>query len=275
MLPIELVSLGEKLNALFLKARKEPQGARWSLSDEYMPWYLSARELVKQRGPDHLEDFDQYYQGRRGRQIVTRDNYGIKDYFDGRSWTRSTPILEHAVAFINFERQRHTIKAVCLLPGATEADAPSASAPLEQIMMRFHDFVVALREHPHGRKGIQIEDEYDVQYLLKALLMFFFDDVRPEEWTPSYLGSSNKMDFLLKEQGIAIEVKVASQSHRDKKIGDELAIDIIHYKEVAGCHTLCCLIYDPGNHLRNRGGLIGDLTKASVPGLKVVSYISP
>lgn len=43
-----------------------------------------------------------------------------------------------------------------------------------------------------------LEDEYDVQDLPHALLLLYFDDVRAEEWTPSYAGKSARMDFLLK-----------------------------------------------------------------------------
>ena len=120
-----------------------------------------------------------------------------------------------------------------------------------------------------------VRDEYDVQYLMGALLRLFFDDVRPEEWTPSYLGSANKMDFLLKREGIPLETKVATPTHKDRHIGDELAVDIQHYKEVAGCSCLYCLIYDPGNNIENRRGLVHDLGRASVPGLEVVCEISP
>ena len=53
----------------------------------------------------------------------------------------------------------------------------------------------------------EIKDEYDVQDLLNALLRLNFDDVRPEEYTPSYAGSSTRVDFLLKKEKIVIEVK--------------------------------------------------------------------
>jgi REase_DpnII-MboI len=33
---------------------------------------------------------------------------------------------------------------------------------------------------------MDIKDEYDVQDLLHAILRAFFDDVRPEEFVPSY-----------------------------------------------------------------------------------------
>jgi hypothetical protein len=46
-----------------------------------------------------------------------------------------------------------------------------------------------------GRPTLGVGDEYDVQDLLHALLRLFFDDIRPEERTPSYAGESTRMDF--------------------------------------------------------------------------------
>jgi REase_DpnII-MboI len=52
-----------------------------------------------------------------------------------------------------------------------------------------------------------MKDEYDVQDSLHALLKLHFDDVRREEWTPSYAGSQSRMDFLLKREKIVVETK--------------------------------------------------------------------
>lgn len=57
-----------------------------------------------------------------------------------------------------------------------------------------------------------------------------FDDVRPEEYTPSYAGSNSRMDFLLKKEQIVIEVKKASKHLKDKEIGKQLNDDIAKYK---------------------------------------------
>ena len=54
---------------------------------------------------------------------------------------------------------------------------------------------------------LDVEDEYDVQDLLHALLRLYFKDIRPEEWTPGYAGTSSSMDFLLHPEEIVIEVK--------------------------------------------------------------------
>lgn len=43
-----------------------------------------------------------------------------------------------------------------------------------------------------------MNDEYDVQDIIHALLKIEFDDIRPEEWGTSYAGSNSRMDFYLK-----------------------------------------------------------------------------
>ena len=76
-----------------------------------------------------------------------------------------------------------------------------------------------VRRH-QDRSTLLIEDEYDVQDLLHSLLSIFFDDIRPEEWTPSYAGKSSRVDFFLKPHGIVIELKVPVQASRGDQYGD-------------------------------------------------------
>jgi hypothetical protein len=66
------------------------------------------------------------------------------------------------------------------------------------------------KESGTPRPTLTINDEYDVQDLMRAILAIEFDDIRPEEWSPSYAGGSKRMDFLLKEESIVVEVKKTS-----------------------------------------------------------------
>jgi len=129
------------------------------------------------------------------------------------------------------------------------------------VLRRFHRIVRQLK-HRHGdRSGFDVQDEYDVQDLLHAILRGLFDDVRSEEYTPSYAGGSSRMDFLLKSQQIAIEVKFANRALRDKQVGEQLLIDIGRYQFHQDCLRLICFVYDPFGHLRNPAGLEADLSK--------------
>ena len=67
-------------------------------------------------------------------------------------------------------------------------------------MQRFDEVVIQLQKRHGSRSGFDIDDEYDVQDLLNGLLRLFFEDIRNEEWNPSYAGSSSKSDFLLKDE---------------------------------------------------------------------------
>jgi hypothetical protein len=118
--------------------------------------------------------------------------------------------------------------------------------------------------HPltHRRKGAQalsFSTEYDVQDLLHALLRPWVADIRPEEFTPSYAGSSTRMDFLLPKHRAVIELKFVHDGSQAKRIGDELIIDIDHYQRHPDCGYLWCVIFDPDHLLPNAQGLKSDL----------------
>ena len=131
-----------------------------------------------------------------------------------------------------------------------------------------------LRRRHSYRPTLEIGDEYDVQDLLNALLRLHFDDVRPEEWTPSYAGGNNRMDFLLKDEEIAIEVKMTRDGLKDKEVGDQLLVDIEKYQAHPNCKRLYCFVYDPDWHIRNPRGLEKDLSKA-IENIDVKVYIRP
>ena len=118
--------------------------------------------------------------------------------------------------------------------------------------------------HPltHRRKGSQalsFGSEYDVQDLLHALLRPWVSDIRPEEFTPSYAGSSTRMDFLLPAHGLVIETKIIRDRAHAKRVGDELIVDIEHYRRHPRCQKLWCVIYDPDHLITNAEGMKSDL----------------
>ena len=130
-----------------------------------------------------------------------------------------------------------------------------------RLLRRFHKAVRQLKHRHADRSGLTLSDEYDVQDFLHSLLRSLFDDIRTEEYCPSYAGGASRIDFLLKSESIAIEVKVASPTLRDRKIGEQLLIDVQRYQAHPGCKTLFCLVYDPQGEIRNPAGLEADLTK--------------
>jgi len=140
---------------------------------------------------------------------------------------------------------------------------------LELLMNRFHNVARTLLNRRENRKTLEIKDEYDVQDLLGSLLKIYFDDIRPEEWTPSNAGSANRIDFLIKDINVGIEVKKTNEHNKDKEIGKQLQEDIENYFKHPDCDRLYCFIYDPNGLIVNPNGLINDLSKKE-PEVKII-----
>mgnify|MGYP000687844886 FL=1 len=143
---------------------------------------------------------------------------------------------------------------------------------LERIFSRFHKVARQLRNRHDNRNTLDIEDEYDVQDLLHSLLQLYFDDIRAEEWTPSYAGKCARVDFLLKNEKTVIEVKKTRKGLNDKNLGDELIIDTERYKSHPDCERLVCFIYDPEGRIVNPNGVMSDLNISHKGFTKVYIY---
>lgn len=148
-------------------------------------------------------------------------------------------------------------------------------AEVVRICNRFHLVVRALRSRYNNRSTIAVTDEYDAQDLLRGLLSIGFDDIRDEEYSPSYAGGSSRIDFLLKKEKIVIETKMTRKGLADKKIGEELIIDIAKYKDHPDCHMIVCFVYDPQEFVKNRSGLAADLEKLSTDEMPVFVVVAP
>ena len=142
------------------------------------------------------------------------------------------------------------------------------------LIRRFHKVVRQLRSRYASRNTIEIEDEYDVQDLFHSLLRIYFDDVRAEEYTPSYAGAASRVDFLLKKEKIIIEIKKTRQGLSAKQIGEQLIIDSQRYQAHPDCNTLVCFVYDPEGRVANPRGIEIDLTK-ELNGVLIIVFITP
>lgn len=132
---------------------------------------------------------------------------------------------------------------------------------LERLCVRFHLIARQLRERYDERQTLDVNDEYDVQDLMHGLLRINFDNIRKEEWTPSYAGSCSRMDFLLKNEGIVVEAKKTREGLTPKILADQLIVDIERYQAHPDCKILLCFIYDPEGRLASPEALEQDLSK--------------
>ena len=168
---------------------------------------------------------------------------------------------------------------------ALERAVLAALDGLELRTTRAADFVVTLcRRFPllsdefaqrhGGREPLIFADEYDVQDVLRALLRVHFDNVRPEEWNPSYGGVASRSDLLIKSERLVIETKMTRKNLGQREVVEELTVDKAQYRSHPDCEALVCFVYDPGKRLSNPTALEADLSSVEA-GLTTQVVVSP
>lgn len=145
---------------------------------------------------------------------------------------------------------------------------------IKNICAKFHIFARQLQSRYNDRATIDIADEYDVQDLLHAVLRLHFKDVRAEDPMPTKAGASSRVDFLIHDENIAIEVKKTNPKLKAKEIGEQIAIDIQRYQANVNCKYLICFVYDPEGKIANPVGLENDLSKLH-GNLNVIVIVCP
>ena len=168
-----------------------------------------------------------------------------------------------------------------LAPGQTEAppaDQKIEASPLDTVLLicdRFHQVASQLAKRRRKLPPLEITEECDIADLFHALLRLRFDDIRPEEWTPSYAGGYSRTDFLLKAERIVIEVKMTRHGLDARMVSEQLIVDVARYRQQADCESLVCFVYDPSGRVQNPRGVERDLAKLSGNGLDVICAIRP
>lgn len=204
-------------------------------------------------------------------------NYG-EDSAPFRMFSNYNPQFINSHYQGDFDKQTSILLGALIacksIPFSTTDEAIAQRVGLENLMNKFHQIVKQLRNRYNGRPTVDVNDEYDVQDLLHALLKLYFNDIRKEEWTPSYAGGSARMDFLLKETKTVIEVKKTRAGLGDKELGKQLIEDKAKYQAHQDCKRLICFVYDPEGRIVNPQGIQNDLN-LNTPGFSVEIVIKP
>ena len=233
--------------------------------------------------PPYSHDFKKW---KRDTEIAIERIFGsttrhLKDFDDVRysAWMSET----HAEEVRTFTNGLHDAEAVLksLIDEVEryhvdnkEPARKSGIHAVERLIDRFHLVVRSLRARFNDRNPFNVEDEYDVQDLLRALLVVEFDDIRQEEWTPSYAGGGSRIDFLLKIEQIAIEAKKTRPSMSTRELTDQLIVDKDRYRSHPDCRCLVAFVYDPEGRLENPRGFERDLSETTDQ-LEVKVFVRP
>lgn len=205
-------------------------------SDVYVPWRSKAAMLLREVLPDNQQ-----------KPINQLDEKNSNHTSLARQWQGQLKAASESIE-----------QGIIILE---DSSVETVDEVIERILESFPEVVDSINRRHNGRPGFVVEDEYDVQDLLKSVCIAFFDDVRDEEAVPSFAGKNSRVDLFLKDESRFIEVKMTRDGLKDKKLGEELSVDIPQYKEHPGCERLYCFVYDPGRFIKNPKGLARDLEK--------------
>jgi hypothetical protein len=206
--------------------------------------------------------------------IANSYNEGISNWLNSSSYASVEEIRSVVGAVITRIERNPALFEAAPGPINTNPDEGVLLDSLDRIVRRFHGVAVQLRSRHSDRPTLDIQDEYDVQDLMHALLRLDFDDVRPEEWVPSYAGSASRTDFLLPQIDTVIEIKKTRPGLNAKAVGEQLIIDIARYKKHPQCRRLVCFVYDPEGRVANPTGIENDLNQGD-HGIEVKVSILP
>src|SRR5262249_31391769 len=101
------------------------------------------------------------------------------------------------------------------------------------------------------RPTFRVDDERDLEDLLRAFLPLQFDGVLLETRTPKY-GLRTRTDFLLESGAIALAAKHVSSDLTERRLAEQFNEDVAYYERRSGCRTLVSFVYDPEERLRDR-----------------------
>lgn len=208
-------------------------------SDNFLAWIATVEDFI-------IENYG-----------INSSPYRLYKKFDDRyiSGYRKDSFIKHHTKLIASLKSCYSISPKKSNVSITKDDL------LKIILDKFHSSTLQLRKRYKDRSTLDVQDEFDVQDFLHCLLKLHFNDIRKEEWTPSYAGGSSRMDFLLKEEKLVIEVKMTRKGLGDKELGKQLIEDKAKYKVHPDCKRLICFTYDPEGRIINPKGIQNDLNQ--------------
>ena len=156
-----------------------------------------------------------------------------------------------------------SLDARSIQPCSEQEPLQSEQEPLQlirKVCLRFHSVARQLRLRKDYRATLEVEDDYDLQDLLCALLKVEFDEVGADEWTPPYTGGAPRTTLLLNRDQIAVVAKKTRSGLTTKELADQVAADSAYYTAREKCATLFCFIYDPEGRIGSPKRLETNLT---------------
>jgi hypothetical protein len=100
---------------------------------------------------------------------------------------------------------------------------------IRKVCLRLHAVARQLRLRRDYRPTLEVDDDFDLQDLLCALLKVEFDEVATEEWTPPYTEGTPRTMLLINRDQIAVVAKKTRSGLTTKELADQVTADSAYY----------------------------------------------
>jgi hypothetical protein len=128
----------------------------------------------------------------------------------------------------------------------SNATTPAAET-LETLLRRLPLVIRQLRQRFRTRRPFRVQDEYDLEDLVRSLLSIYFDDVRLRSRTPPY-ATATRTDLLIPGRIVCI-LKHTSLDVRQPHLEQQLDEDADFYRGTPECRSLWVYVHDPQGYL--------------------------
>lgn len=142
----------------------------------------------------------------------------------------------------------------------------SADEVVRDILNNFSNAIQKIiKNRRKDHSNFEIEDEYDVQDILYVILKSVFPNLRDEDAIGKVGGKTTKIDLIIREERILVEVKmIKEKDSNETHFIEQLKVDFESYHECKWLRKLFCFVYDPYKKTRdisNFHDLNGERTK--------------
>ena len=114
------------------------------------------------------------------------------------------------------------------------------------ILNNFSNSVQKIMSRRKGHSPYELKDEYDVQDILYVIIKSVFPSLIDEDSIAKTGAKNSRIDFILREENILIEVKMIKANDTNEiNFIEQLKIDFESYHECPWLKKLFCFVYDP------------------------------
>ena len=148
---------------------------------------------------------------------------------------------------------------------------------VSNILTNFSNAIMKIKKRRAEHEQFDFNDEYDVQDILYVMLKPIFTNLKDEDPIPKVGGRSSRIDLIIREENILIEVKMIKENEKDeKRVIDDLKQDLESYHVCQWIKFLFCFIYDPYNKTSDRANFkdLDGIRKKNNSEFKVFTHIA-